>query len=358
MKSTTSRLHPPRRPRLVLHLRHPQVSLRFDRRGLLALAITTFVALAAVGVTIVVGQISVPLGEVIPTLLGHGSATNNLVINTLRLPRVLIALLVGAALGMSGAIFQGITQNPLVAPDIIGVNSGASVAVVAAIVIGQGGPPPALVSFAGALLAAAVVYLLSIRSGLSRFRMVLIGIGVTAALGAVIIYLLTVASLSQALQVNRYLLGDVSGATWPTVQTLLPAVVVLLALGTAMGSSMQILQLGDSVATSVGARVGRSRLLLIVIGVGLAAVAVAAAGPVGFVAFIAPHIARGLARTSSAVVMPLSAAVGGALVVIADYAAQRILEPTQLPVGILTVVIGGPYFMMLLLRTARAGLLR
>lgn len=345
-----------RRRRLVVRLRHPEISLRFDRHGLVILALVSLLTLAAVVVTLVVGRIPIALDQVAATLLGHGSATSNLVINTLRLPRVLVAVFVGAALGMSGAIFQGVTQNPLVAPDIIGVTSGASVAVVAVIVIDHGGQPPTLVSFAGALLTAATVYLLAARSGLSRFRLVLIGIGVNAALGAVIIYLLTVASLNQVLQANRYLLGDVSGATWPTVWGLLPTAAVLMAGGTGMGARLQVLALGDDVATSVGAHVGRSRMLLVVVGVGLAAVAVTAAGPVGFVAFIAPHIARGLARSTGAVVLPLSAAVGGALVVIADYAAQRLLEPTQLPVGILTVVIGGPYFMYLLLRASRAGL--
>ncbi|MFC4946534.1 FecCD family ABC transporter permease [Pseudonocardia sp. GCM10023141] len=355
MKATT-RSPRLRRRRLVVQLPRPEVSLRFDRRGLLTLALVSLLALVAMAITLVVGRIPIHFDQVVAALLGHGSGTSNLVITTLRLPRVLVAVFVGAALGMSGAIFQSVTQNPLVAPDIIGVTSGASVAVVTMIVVGHGGQPPALVSFAGALLAAAAVYLLSVRSGLSRLRLVLIGIGVNAALGALIIYLLTTASLNQVLQANRYLLGDVSGATWPTVQGLLPAAAVLMALGTGLGAGMQVLQLGDDVATGVGAPVARSRLLLIVVGVGLAGVAVAAAGPVGFVAFIAPHIARGLARSTGAVVLPLSAAVGGALVVIADYAAQRLLEPTQLPVGILTVVIGGPYFMYLLLRASRAGL--
>lgn len=263
---------------------------------------------------------------------------------------MLVALFVGSALGMSGAIFQGLAHNPLVAPDIIGINSGAALAVVGAVVIGHSGQPPGLFAFAGGLLVAVLVYLLSIRSGLSRFRMVLIGIGINAVLAALIQYLLTQTRLDQVSALNQYLLGDVSAATWPTVRALVPAVVVLMALG----PQLEILQLGDAVATGAGAAVSRSRLLLVAVGVGLAAVAVTAAGPVGFVAFIAPHIARRLTRSTGTGVLPVSAAIGGTLVIIADYAAQQVLEPTQLPVGILTVLIGGPYFLALLLRAARA----
>jgi iron complex transport system permease protein len=291
----------------------------------------------------------------VPAILGHSSHFNRLVINTLRLPRVLVGVFVGAELGMSGAIFQSISGNGLVSPDIIGINNGAAVTAVAAIVIFNSAGPPPLIALGGALTVGALVYALTIRRHvLSPFRLVLIGVGANAGLAAVISLLLLGANSSQLIIVNHYFFGDISGSTWTTVVELVPAAVVLLALGTALGSQLQMLQLGESVAAGLGARVTRMRVGLLLVGVALAATAVAAAGPVGFVAFIAPHIARGISRSSGKGVLPLSAAVGGALVVIADYAGQRMLEPIQIPVGILTVIVGGPYFMWLLLRASRS----
>ncbi|MFC4941897.1 FecCD family ABC transporter permease [Pseudonocardia sp. GCM10023141] len=347
---------PRERGRLVLRIARPPLSRRLSRRALTVLALAGAVALAAMGVTLFIGEIPLHPAEVIGAILNQADPYPELVIRTLRLPRLLAAVLVGAALGMSGAIFQGITGNPLVAPDIIGVNAGASVAVVAVVVIGSGAPP-GIFAAAGALTAALTVYLLSLGRDNCPFRIVLIGIGMNSLLGAAITYLLTRASLDQVLTVNHYLLGDVSDATWPTVRDAAVSSIPLMAIGVALTTHLRVLQLGDQVAVGVGARPGVARLGLIVVGVGLAAAAVTAAGPVGFVAFIAPHITRALTRNPSAALLPVSAAVGGALVVVADYAAQRLFEPIHLPVGVFTVIIAGPYFMLLLARSARSALL-
>lgn len=345
-----------RRPRLVLRTRRPALSLCLDRRVLFAVAVSSALVAGAVAVTLLVGRYPVAPANVWAALLGHASEGDQLVITELRLPRVMLAVLVGAALGMSGAIFQGMAQNPLVTPDVIGINQGAALAAVVAVVI-QGEPqPPAAFGFAGALAVAAAVYVLSRGPGLSRFRLVLIGIGINAALAAAVTYLLTIASLTQLEVLNRWLLGDLSGATPAHAQTLALPVLTLIAAGLLLGRQLEMLQLGESVASGLGARVSRARVALLVVGAGLAAVAVTAAGPIGFVAFIAPQVARWFVGRAGAGVLPVAATAGAALLVTADYAAQRLLEPTQLPVGILTVAIGGPYFLLLLARASRSGL--
>ncbi|MFC4941891.1 FecCD family ABC transporter permease [Pseudonocardia sp. GCM10023141] len=333
------------------------MSLRFEIRNLVVFVGLAAIAVAGMVVSLAFGELQLPLHDVVDAVFGHGSDTANLMVRTLRMPRVLTGLVVGAALGMAGMIFQAISGNPLVSPDIIGVNHGASVAVVVTVVLGGGAAPPGIVAFAGAVAAGLLVYLLSASSAHSRFRLVLIGLGVNATLGAAISFLLTRASLDQAVRLNQYLLGDTGSATWATVRGLVPAAVGLMVVGTALGRQLRILYMGEPVAIGVGSRVGVARVSLLAVGAGLAAVSVAAAGPVGFVAFISPHIARRLTGSAGPGALPVAAAVGGALVVIADYAAQRLLEPIQLPVGILTIVIAGPYFMVLLLRAARSGLL-
>jgi iron complex transport system permease protein len=340
---------------IVLRRERPAISLRLGTgslRVLLAASLATLVLLA-----IGAGSGSFPIApaDVVDALLGRGDPEAQYVLWNLRLPRLLTGALAGAALAMSGAILQALARNPLVAPDIIGINGGAALAAVAVIVLDA--PSNLLVpaASAGALIAAAALYALSWRGGIGRYRLVLVGIGLAALAEAGIGYLLTRVPLLEAATAYTWMVGSLYAASWNDVQLLAVALAVLVPATLLLGHGLQALQLGDDAAAGLGVATERTRLALVVVAVGLAAVGVAVAGPVAFVAFIAPHLARRLARASGSGQLPASAAIGALLVVGADLIARRIVEPAELPVGIITVLLGAPFFLWLLVRADRVG---
>jgi iron complex transport system permease protein len=344
---------------LVVRTRRPAVSARISRRGLLVLAVLVLAILIAVCLATAFGEYPLSVWGVMKALVGVGDHGSLVVVRVLRLPRILEGALVGGAFALSGAIFQLLTRNGLVAPDIIGVNQGAAVVAVALILAGT--PPTGLplLTFAGGMAAAAVVYLAAVRRGrLDPYRLVLVGIAVNATLGAVLSYILAKAASTNIdvfVVAQQWLLGSVYSATWHNVRVLAPVLAIGIVLAVVLGRRLEIMQLGEDASRSLGVPLERSRLALIVIAVALAATAVAYAGPIGFVAFVAPHIGRRLAKSSGVASLPVSVCVGALLVVVADYAAKRILEPIELPVGILTVMLGAPYFLYLLFRSGNEG---
>lgn len=337
--------------RLVVRLDRPPISMRFGAGsvGVLVGALLGSLGLFFFGATI--GDFPLPAADVVATLFGGGDETGRFVVWTLRLPRLLDAILVGAALAVSGAIFQALTRNPLVAPDIIGVNGGAALLAVAVIIFGLPGALVAPAAFVGGLGAAILLYVLAWRGGLSSYRLVLIGIGVEAVTVAGIGFLLTRGEIWDVQRALAWLIGSLSGASWEKAALIGGALLVLLPLVFILGRRLEVMQLGDDAAAGLGLRVERTRLLLIVAAVGLATMAVSVAGPIGFVAFVAPHLARRLARASGAGVLPASAAVGALLLIGADLVARRIVAPMELPVGIFTALLGAPYFLWLLVRS-------
>jgi iron complex transport system permease protein len=335
--------------------RAPEVSTRLDLRVLAVIGATALLTLGAFVVGVSVGDFPIAPVDVLATLIGQGTEQHQFIVLDLRLPRVLVAILVGVAFAVSGAIFQSLAQNALVAPDIIGVNAGAALVAVGVIVLGL---PAALIApgaLIGAVAAAALVYALAYRRGLSSYRLVLVGIAVNAALTAGISYLLTRGEILEVQRATVWLVGSVYGSDWGDVRLLGITLLVLLPAGLALGRQLEGLQLGDDLARAMGMRVERARLGLVVVAVALAALAVAVAGPVGFVAFVAPHIARRLAATSGAGALPASAGVGALLVLASDLSAQRLFAPASLPVGIVTALLGAPYFLYLLQRANRLG---
>jgi iron complex transport system permease protein len=330
------------------------------RRARLAghLAATLALAGAAFVASIAVGELTIPPADVLLTLLGGGRSEHAFVVLDLRLPRVTVALAVGAALGAAGAIFQGVTRNALAAPEIVGVAAGANVAAVLVIVVLPAAPvallPPT--AFAGAVAATALVYALSRRrTGTSPARLVLVGIGVSAAAQAVVIAAVsTVDEVIHASQLVIFTTGSVYAKGWADLWAMVPWLVVLLPAALLAGRQLDVLALGDDVAGGLGMRVERARAGLLLIGAGLAGVAVAVAGPVGFVGLIAPHMARRLTGVSHATVVPLSALLGGTLLIVADLLARTLFAPVDLPVGVMTAVVGAPYFLVLLHRTRTA----
>jgi len=344
--------------------RHGLVVIRLGNRGwsarVHARAVTVTAALLAAAVAVFawslsVGDFPVALSDVVATLLGGGSADSELIVRTLRLPRGLTGLLVGAAFGLSGAIFQRLAGNPLASPDIIGINAGAAAAAIFVIVILHGaGTAVVAGALSGAALTALAIYALAYRRGVTGYRLVLVGIGVTAVLGSATQFLLTRAEIYDAQRAVVWLTGSLNGRGWEHVRPLAVALAVLLPVAVAGARYLRMLELGDDTARGLGVRVDRARGVLLLTAVGLAAVATASAGPVGFVALVAPQISRRLVGGRTLGLLP-AAACGALVVIAADLTARRVFAPTELPVGVATAVVGAPYLLWLLARANRIG---
>lgn len=305
-------------------------------------------------VSISVGDFPIPLAEVVPAIFGYGSPDSDFIIRTLRLPRALTAVLVGGAFGFSGAIFQSLARNPLASPDIIGITAGASAAAVFVIVlIGGSYVVVSTGAFVGALLTAAATYFLAYKRGVSSYRLVLVGIGVGAVLGSITSYLLTRAEIDDAQRATVWLTGSLNGRGWEHVRPVGLAMLVLFPAVLYLARPLRGLQLGEDTAKGLGVPVERSRAVLIVVAVALAAVATASAGPVAFVAFVAPPIARRLVNAPLTLVP--AALIGALLVLLSDLVARRVFAPTELPVGVVTGIVGAPYLLWLLARANRIG---
>jgi iron complex transport system permease protein len=333
--------------------------VRAVRRGLRRRTVVVSLVLAAVlalafCVALTLGDFPIRLGDVVPALFGEGRPATRFIVGELRLPRAGLAVLVGICLGMSGAIFQSMLRNPLASPDIIGITSGASAsAVVAILMLGYSGLAVSAFAFGGSVLTAAAMYGLAWRRGVSGYRMVLVGIGCAAVLSSVVDFLLTRTEVYEAQTALRWLTGSLNGAARGELVTLALLLVVLVPVTLGASRALAALQLGDDAATAVGARVERSRLLLILLAVALASVAVAAAGPIGFVAFVAGPIARRMTRGTGIALVP-AGLVGALVVLLSDVVGQHLL-PVQLPVGVLTAVVGAPYLLYLLVVSNRVG---
>ncbi len=343
------------RPKGNLVLRLGPASIRIDVRAVVVTLVLAVLAFLIMCWAVAVGDYPIRFSEVLRTLAGQGVEPERLVIHELRLPRAALAASVGAAFGLSGAIFQRITANPLASPDLIGVNSGAAASAVAVIVLTAGTPTQvALGSLLGATLSALAVYVLAWRAGVSTYRLILIGIAIGAFMSAVTSWLLTKADIYDAARAAVWLAGDVSGAGWRDVQPLWVALAVLTPAALLLARQLRMLELGDDAALALGTRVEWVRGLLLLVGVALAAVAVSSSGPIVFVALAAPQIARRLSGGRTVGLLP-AAAFGAYLLGGADLIAKRIIAPSELPVGIVTAIIGAPYLLILLALSNRVG---
>ncbi|NIZ93778.1 iron chelate uptake ABC transporter family permease subunit [Kineosporiaceae bacterium B12] len=332
-----------------------RVSVRVEGRALgVCVALAAAVVVVAV-VSLTTGDYPLSVSEVARTLVGQGAPAQEFIVRGLRLPRVVTGLLVGAALGIAGAVFQLVTRNPLGSPDIIGFTTGAVTgALVVLLVLGGGSTDAALGAVAGGFVNAVVVYLLAARGGASGYRLILVGIGMTAVLGAVNSYLLTRADLPEAQSAQVWITGSLNGRGWDQAAPVGLGLAVLLPVLLASSRSLTLLDLGDDAARGLGVGVDRVRLTVLAAAVALTALAALAAGPVAFVALAAPQVAR---RLTGAVGSGLVAAglTGSLLLLVSDLAAQRLFAPTQLPVGVMTGAVGGLYLAYLLAGQWRRG---
>ncbi|MFF4033273.1 FecCD family ABC transporter permease [Streptomyces sviceus] len=331
------------------------LSVRLDVRATVVVALILLAALTASVVLIGTGDFPIPAGDVLKTLFGHGNAGQEFIVNELRLPRVLVGLLVGASLGLGGALFQAVSRNPLGSPDVLGLSQGATAGALTMIVLFSGSANQiTLGALVGGLVTGLAIYLLAWKQGVHGYRLVLVGIGVSAIVTAVNGYLLTRSTLTEAAQAVVWMTGSLSGRDWTQVWPLLWLCAVLVPLVLAGGRGLRMMEMGDDVSGALGVRVERVRLLLLVAAVLLTAAATAAAGPVSFVALTAPQLARRLTRSPGPNLLA-SLCMGATLLVTADWVSQKVFGADQLPVGVVTGVLGGVYLLWLLVTERRAG---
>jgi len=303
------------------------------------------------------GEYPVPPLEVLKTILGLETENPDyyFIVNTLRLPRTLVAYLVGVGLGISGTILQGITRNPLADPGIIGFNAGASLAAVTLIVLLPSVPLFALPlsAFGGALVVALLIYLLAWDKGSSPLRLILVGVGLDAIATALTTLMITFGEINNVSQALVWLAGSVYGRSWEHVVSLLPWLIVLVPLAFVLAQQLNALNLGDDVARGLGSRVEWQRGLLLLTSVALAGASVATAGRIGFVGLIAPHLGRQLVGPTHEGLIPTAAMMGGMIVVLADLLGRMLFAPIELPCGVITAALGAPYFLYLLVRNRK-----
>ncbi|WP_100864303.1 iron chelate uptake ABC transporter family permease subunit [Streptomyces sp. 3211.6] len=330
-------------------------SLRVEPRALLAGLLLVAAALALAVVLIGTGDFEIAPGDVVSTLLGNGTPADDFIVNDLRLPRVLVAILVGAALGMSGAVFQSVSRNPLGSPDLLGFGYGSAVGALVVITVFKGGATEvALGAVVGGVLTGAVVYLLAYKKGIHGYRLVLVGIGASAVLVAVIQYLIAKAQLVEATRAMVWLTGSLAGRDWAQVWPLLATCAVLFPLVLGQSRALRVIEMGDDAAHALGVPVERTRMLLMLAAVVLTTAAAAAAGPVSFVALAAPQLARRLTRSPGSNLLT-GALMGAVLLLASDLASQRAFGADQLPVGVVTGLVGGVYLLWLLVMERKAG---
>ncbi|TXK40990.1 iron chelate uptake ABC transporter family permease subunit [Nonomuraea sp. C10] len=331
-------------------LRAGTYSIRVARRPLVASLALVAAALVLAFTALCFGASWSRPGEVLAALAGHGDSV--VVVRDWRLPRVAAALVFGAALGLAGAIFQNLTRNALGSPDIIGLDAGSYTGALFAITVLSGTSAQLSVSsVAGGLAAAAAVSFLSLRSGLSGMRLIVIGIAMNAMLTALNSWIVLRAELEVAMAATGWSAGSLNGVDW--AELVLPFLVIgaLTLLLVTLSSGMRQAALGDDLAVASGVRLNLLRLLLVLAGVGCTATVTAVAGPIVFIALAAPQIGRLLAGTAGVALMP-AALTGAVLLPAADLVAQAVFAPISLPVGVVTTVIGGGYLIWLLVRRA------
>lgn len=341
------------RKTLILRSRRWPLSFRVDIQSWLVIgALLAFGGLLMV-LSLASGDFAMSLPDVIRALLGQAEGRVHMVVVEWRLPRVLLALILGAALGMAGAIFQSLTRNPLGSPDIIGFDAGSYTgALIVITLLGGGYMAVAGGALVGGLVTALLVYVLAYRRGVQGFRLIIVGIGVSAMLTSLNTWMLLRAKLEVAMMASVWGAGSLNGMTLDRLGYAGVILLVLIPMALLLSRPLAQLELGDDAARALGVNAEKSRLLLLFVGVGLTAVVTATAGPIGFVALAAPQLARQLTQEAGVSLIP-SAAMGAVLLLAADYIAQHAFAPTQLPVGIVTVSLGGVYFAWLLIREAR-----
>ncbi|GBF76052.1 hypothetical protein PA598K_04492 [Paenibacillus sp. 598K] len=328
-----------------------------QKRASILLAALLLLNVGLIVLHVMLGERAIPATEVWRSLIGRGDSDYAFTIFELRLPRALTGFVVGAGLALAGAVLQVMTRNPLASPGVIGINAGAAAAVVAVMVLAPAFPMRAMpwIAFGGALLVAALIYSLSWRRGAvdSTTRLLLIGVALSAMAGALITYLLTLGQIFRVSQAFVWMAGSLYGRTWEHFWPLLPWIVPLFLLLLWKARVLDLFLLNAQSPTGLGVRVEPTRALFLLCSVGLAGSAVSMAGTIGFVGLMAPHMATHMIGSRSLVRLPVAALLGGGIVMLADLTGRLLFAPYEIPVGLITALVGAPY-MIYLLRARRA----
>ncbi len=337
------------------------ILIHAQKRKKRSIKLIMFISLLLVLVFIIslnTGRYSIAPLEVWQTLIGNGSRKQNIVLFDLRLPRMIIAVLIGAGLAISGAILQGISRNGLSDPGILGINAGAGLAVLLFVSLypATSLAPPFLMPFlalVGAGLTALLIYVLSYKKGqgISPTRLLLTGIAVGAGISALTVILILQLNPRNFEFVVTWQMGSLWGANWKFVLALLPWMVILLPYVYLKSRTMNILSMNEQISGGLGLSINRERLALLAAAVGLAASSVATGGGIGFVGLLGPHIARRMVGPQHQYMLPITALVGALLVLTGDTIGRSIMENTEVPAGVVISLLGGPYFIYLLMRS-------
>jgi len=346
----------------IYRLFNDKVSILINKKALFTILILLGIAAVTFVFSTGTGEIRISPLQVLSVFFGGGTDTDRLVIQTFRLPRIIVSLMVGIGLAAAGAILQGIIRNPLASPDILGITGGASVAVVGFLAFFSDESNALTVSihwmpvaaFAGATIVAFLVYFLAWKNGVSPIRLVLIGIGIYSLMKALTTLMMLLGPIYQASQANIWITGTVYGSNWGHVAILVPWILIFCIAAIILSRNMNILELGDDIAIGAGSRVQRYRFLLLMVSTALIGGSVAFAGGIGFVGLMAPHMARRIVGSSYGALLPASALIGGILVMAADLIGRTLFAPLEIPAGVFTASIGAPYFIYLLFKTRNA----
>ncbi|WP_307892998.1 FecCD family ABC transporter permease [Bacillus swezeyi] len=324
------------------------------QRIILSISLILIIATAIIGMGI--GSASLSFDRLIQTLLGQGTFKEEFILYSIRLPRILITLLAGMALAMSGAILQGITKNDLADPGIIGINSGAGVAIAVFFLFfpaeaGSFVYMIPIVGFIGAIITGSFIYLLAYNknSGMQPIGLVLIGVGFSTALSGAMIVIISSAERTKVDFIAKWLSGNIWGTDWPFIGALLPWLVILIPFTLYKANRLNLLGLSEPVTIGVGVSIERERIVLLLTAVALAAAAVSVTGGISFIGLMAPHIAKTLVGPRNQLFIPVAILLGGWLLLFADTIGRNIIE-TTIPAGIMVSIIGAPYFIYLLLK--------
>ncbi|MFF5075426.1 FecCD family ABC transporter permease [Actinoplanes sp. NPDC000266] len=338
--------------RRVVVLRRRRVAVRLEWRSVVVCAVLALAVAGMAVLALMTGSYQLGPGQVLSALTGGETGLVHDIVVEWRLPRVAAALVFGAALGVSGAVFQSMLRNPLADPGVIGFSQGSYTGALIVILVLNGSYAQTVGgALLGGMATAVAVYLLAYRRGVKGFQLIIVGIGVSAMLGSLNTWLILQAELIQAMAAAAWGAGSLNGVSWNQVVIGGACIAVLLLLAAILSRPMRQMELGDDAAAAQGVRVSPTRLALIVVGVALTATVTAASGPIAFISLVAPQIARRLARTAGITLAP-AAFAGALLCLAADYIAQHV-APTPLPVGIITVMLGGGYLGWLLFIEAR-----
>ncbi|MEX3618404.1 FecCD family ABC transporter permease [Paenibacillus glucanolyticus] len=332
---------------------HPSL-VRKQRITFIALFVLTLLTIL---IGLGLGYSSVSYDRILPILFGQGSFKEKFIIFDVRLPRMIITLLAGMALALSGAILQNITRNDLADPGIIGINSGAGVGVAVfflffPIEAGSFIYMLPLAAFIGAVLTAVCIYLFSFRKGqgLQPVKLVLTGVGFSMALSGVMIVLTSSAERTKVDFIAKWLAGGIWGTDWPFIAALLPWLIILVPFTLYKAQRMNLLGLSDPVGIGVGVSIEKERIVLLLAAVALAASAVSVTGGITFIGLMGPHIAKALVGPRNQLYIPIAVLIGGWLLLLADTIGRNIVDPDGIAAGIMVAIIGAPYFVYLLLK--------